>query len=108
MPFACMPIRMIILRGVVRMEYGYINLLFLYRFEAIFNQHFNTTYTIDTEPMWHHVSELQAKFKVPTYDVVGGTLTPVDKKCVGSHPKMFLFALDELSYVYQCIDNTDM
>ena len=37
----------------------------------------------------------------------GGTLTPVDKEHVGSCPKMFLFALDELSCVYQCIDNTD-
>ena len=57
--------------------------------------------------MWHHVSELQANFKAPTYDVVGGALAPMDKLHVGSHPKMFLFALDKLSCVYQCIDNTD-
>ena len=80
------------------MESGYINLLFLYRFEAIFNQRFNTTYTIDTELMWHHVLELQANFKAPTYEVMGGTLAPMDKEHMGSHPKMFLFTLDELSY----------
>ena len=57
--------------------------------------------------MWHHVLELQANFKAPTYEVVGGTLTPMDKECMGSRPKMFLFTLDELSYVYQCVDNTD-
>ena len=70
----------------VCVEPCYINLLFLYRFEAIFNRHINATYTIDTEPMWHHM---------------------LDKECMGSHPKMFLFALDELSYIYQCINNTD-
>ena len=83
-------------------------LLFLYRFEAIFNWHFSATYTIDTELMWHHVSELQANSKVPTYEVMGGTLAPVDKECVGSLPMMFLFTLDKLSYVYQCVSNTDM
>ena len=57
--------------------------------------------------MWCHMSELQANFKVPTYEVVGGTLTPVDKEHMGSHPKMFLFTLDELSHVYQCVNNTD-
>ena len=93
--------------GVVCMESCYINLLFLYRFEVIFNQCFNAAYTIDTELMWHHVSELQANFKVPTYKVVGGTLILVDKERVGSCPKMFLFTLDELSYVYRCINNTD-
>ena len=95
------------IRGVVSMESSYINLLFLYRFEAIFNQCFNATYTIDTELMWHHVSELQANFKAPTYEVLGGALALVDKKHVGSHPKMFLFTLDELSYVYQHVHNTD-
>ena len=88
------------------MESYYINLFFLYRFEAIFNWHFNTAYTIDTKLMWHHMLELQANFKAPTYDVMGGALTPVDKEHMGSCPKM-LFALDKLSYVYQCIDNTD-
>ena len=89
------------------MEPCYINLLFLHRFEAIFNWCFNATYTIDTELMWCHMSELQANFKAPTYKVMVGMLAPVDKERMGSHPKMFLFALDELSYVYQCIDNTD-
>ena len=83
------------------MESCYMNLLFLYRFEAIFNWHFNATYTIDTELMWHHMSELQANFKVPTYEVMGGKIAPMDKEHVGSHPKMFLFALDKLSYIYQ-------
>ena len=85
----------------------YINLLFLYRFEVIFNWHFNATYTFDTEQVWCHVLELQANFEVSTYKVVGGTLTSMDKEHVGSHPKMFLFALDKLSYIYQCINNTD-
>ena len=58
--------------------------------------------------MWCHVSELQANFKVPTYEVVGGTLTSVDKEHVGNHPKMFLFTLDELSYISQHVDNTDV
>ena len=80
---------------------------FLHRFEAIFNWCFNATYTIDTEPMWHHVSDLQANFKAPTYTVMGRALTPVDKEHIGSCPKMLLFALDELSCVYQCVDNTD-
>ena len=98
---------MIVLRVFVCVEPCYINLFFPYRFEAIFNWHFNATYTINTEPMWHHMSALQAKFKVPTYKVVRGMLTPMDKECMGSHPKMF-FALDELLYVYQCINNTDV
>ena len=97
---------MIILGGALYVESCYVNLLFLYRFEVIFNWHFNCTYTIDTEPMWCHMSELQANFKAPTYKVMGGTLTPVDKEHVGSHPKMFLFTLDV--HVYQCIDNTDV
>ena len=111
MPFGCAPVLMIVLvvvEGFVCMEPHFISLLFLYRFEAIFNQHFNTAYTINTEPMWHHVLELQAKFKAPTYGVVGGMLTPVDKDHMGSHPKMFLFALDKLFYIYQCINNTDV
>ena len=74
------------IRGVVHMESCYINLLFLYRFEAIFNWHFNATYTIDMELMWHHMSELQANFKVPTYEVVSGTLTPVDKESMEKSP----------------------
>ena len=86
--------------GVVHVKSCYINLFFLYRFEAIFSQHFNAAYTIDTEPMWHHVSELQANFKVPTYEVVGGILAPMDKEHMRSCPKMFLFTLDELSYIY--------
>ena len=77
-------------------------------FEAIFNQRFNAAHTIVKEPMWHHVSELQANFKVPTYEVVGGTLAPVDKECMGNCPKMFLFTLDELSHMNQHIDNTDV
>ena len=89
------------------MEPCCINLLFLYRFEAIFNWCFNATHTIGTEPMWCHVSELQANFKAPTYEVLGGMLVPVDKECMGSCPKMFLFTLDELSHVYQCINNTN-
>ena len=51
--------------------------------------------------------ELQANFKAPTYEVMGGTLAPVNKECMGSHTKMFLFTLDELSYMYQCMNNTD-
>ena len=102
MTFACVPIRMITL-GVVRVESCNINLFFLYRFEAIFNWCFKAAYTIDMEPMWCHVSELQANFKAPTYDVMGGALTPMHKECVGSHPKMLLFALDRLSYVYQLL-----
>ena len=96
MPFACAPVLMIALGGgvFVCMEPCYISLLFLYSFEAM-------------EPMWCHVLELQAKFKVPTYKVMGGALAPMDKECMGSYPKMFLYALDELLYVYQCIDNTD-
>ena len=90
------------------METCYINLFFLYRFEAIFNECFNIAYTIDKEPMWHHMSELQANFKAPTYNVLGGALAPMDKERVDSHPKMLLFALDELSYVYQRADNTDV
>ena len=58
--------------------------------------------------MWHHMSELQANFKAPTYEVVGGMLTPVDKEHMVSHPKMLLFALDELSHIYQCVDDTDV
>ena len=95
-------------RGVVHVESGYINLLFLYRFEAIFNRCFNTAYTIDTEPMWHHVLGLQANFKAPTYEVMSGMLTPMDKEHMASCPKMFLSTLDELSYIYQCFNNTDM
>ena len=57
--------------------------------------------------MWCHVLELQANFKAPTYTVMGRALPPMDKEHVGSHPKMLLFSLDELSYVYQCVDNTD-
>ena len=54
------------------------------------------------------MSELQANFKAQSYNVVGRALAPMDKEHVGSHPKMLLFALDELSYVYQYIDNIDM
>ena len=90
------------------MESCYINLFFLYRSEAIFNQHFNAAHTIDTELRWCHMLELQANFKVPTYEVVGGALAPVDKEHMGICPKMLLFALDKLSSVYQCIDNTDV
>ena len=93
--------------GVVYVESCYINLFFLHRFEVIFNWCFNAAFSIDTELMWHHMLELQANFKAPTYAVMGGALTPMDKEHVGSCPKMLLFALDELSYVYQCIDSTD-
>ena len=58
--------------------------------------------------MWHRMSEVQANFKAPTYEVMGGVLAPVDKECSGSHTKMFLFTLDELSYVYQHVNNTDV
>ena len=41
--------------------------------------------------------ELQANFKAPTYEVVGGTLAAVDKEHMGSHPKIVrLIVLDYL------------
>ena len=74
--------------------------IFLYGFEVIFSQRFHAVYSINMETMWHHVSELQANFRVPTYNVGDKGLTPMDKEHMGSHPKMVLFALDELFYVY--------
>ena len=69
-----------------------------HRFETIFHQHFNATFSKDYKHLWQHALETAADFSAPTFDI--DDLSPCSIKCTGSHPKMLLYALDELLHVF--------
>ena len=53
----------------------------------------------DTEKFWHFASENIPDFYMPM--LKKETLVPYDKLQEGTHPKMLLYALDELYHVFR-------
>ena len=73
------------------------------RFEAIFKQQTGRTFSLATEEEWKsralgERAECIPTFKIPTMQ--HGTLCNEDMLCEGYRPKIFLYALDELFYIF--------
>ena len=68
------------------------------RFEAIFKQRFGRTFSYVTNEDWKHKSEGVTSFKMPTMQ--HDTLWLEDVMWEGYRPKMLLYSLDELFYIY--------
>ena len=77
-----------------------------HRFETIFCQHFNTAFSKNYKHLWQHASETTANFSALKFDT--DDLSPCSVKCMGSHPKMLLYALDELFHVFQGMGTNDL
>ena len=67
-------------------------------FEAIFKQRFWRMFSFTMEEDWKHKSKGVASFKMPTMQ--HHTLWNEDILGKGYRPKMLLFALDKLFYIY--------
>ena len=79
------------------------------RFEAIFILHTGRTFTQATEGLWktRALGGRDASvppFKTPTLQK--GTLRAAESMMDGYHPKMLLYTLDELFYVYAQIKDS--
>ena len=77
-----------------------------HRFETIFRWHFNATLSKDYKHLWQHASETTADFSLLTFDI--DDLSPCSVKHMDLHPKMLLYALDELSYVFRGMGANDL
>ena len=81
-------------------------LIFIHRFETIFHQHLNATFIKDKEHLWHFASEGTDDFHAPTFN--HKDLKLCNMKRMGSHPKMLLYALDELFHIFRCVGINDL
>ena len=77
----------------------FIILISAHRFEAIFHCTFNVMFSKDTEKFWCFASENIPDFYMPT--LKKEMVVPCDKLHEGAHPKMSLYALDELFHVFR-------
>ena len=97
-------------KAVIGFEmYLYVRFMILisaHRFEAIFCHRFSTTFSKDMEKFWHLASENTPDFYAPT--LKKGTLVHCDKQHQGMHPKMLLYALDELSHMFRGVRATNL
>ena len=69
-----------------------------YRFEAIFKQRTGRTFSLATEEEWKSRADGVVTFKTPTMQC--GTLWNEDVLCKGYQPKMLLYDLDELFFIF--------
>ena len=77
-----------------------------HRFETIFRWCFNPTFSNDYEHLWQHASETVANFSLTTFDI--DDLSVCSVKYMGLHPKMLLYALDELFHVFRGMGANDL
>ena len=84
----------------------FITLISAHRFEAIFCCRFGAPFSKDAEKFWCFVLKNILDFYVPTLKC--GTLIPCDKVCEGTHPKILLYALDELFHVIRGVGQMTM
>ena len=75
------------------------NLISTHRFETIFHHRFKASFPNDAEKYWYFTSKNFADYYAPT--LLHETLVPYNKIQEGMHPKMLLYALDELFYVFR-------
>ena len=83
-----------------------IYLILLHRFETIFRWHFNAMLCKDNEPLWRHINESLADFKMPTYDREAGM--PCILKRTRKCPCMMLSAMDEMFHIFQGMGDNDV
>ena len=77
-----------------------------HRFDTIFRWCFNATFSKDYKHLWRHASETAADFTALILHI--DDLGPCSVKCMGSHPKMLLYALDELFHVFRGMGTNDL
>ena len=82
------------------------NLISIHRFETIFHHRFNAPLSKDAKKFRCFISENIPDFYVPT--LRHETLVPYDKIREGTHPKMLLYALDELFHVFRGVGANDI
>ena len=60
----------------------------------------------DSEHHWRHINKSLADFETPTYYHETGM--PCNQKRTGMHPCMMLYAMDEMSHVFQGMGANDL
>ena len=72
----------------------------------IFKRCFRGRFCKGNEHLWHHVNAEVVDFHTPTYERETGVA--IDVLQTGSHPRMLLYMLDELFYVYKRVGVNDV
>ena len=81
------------------------DLALICRLNTIFRKCFKGTFYKGSEHLWRHVNEDLADFQMPTYGEIG---VPIDLKRTGTCPRMMLYTLDELFYMFRGIGTNDI
>ena len=69
----------------------------IYRFNIIFQRHFDTPFAHCNELVWCHANEDLVDFTSLTFQRETGTA--IDLLCMGYRPHLFLYVLDELFFI---------
>ena len=81
------------------------DLALVFRFGVIFKRCFKGKFSKSNEHLWWHINVEIADFQMLTYE--RNTGVPIDVLRTGSLPRMLLYALNELFYVYKGVGVND-
>ena len=80
-------------------------LTLVFRFDVIFHRHFSGRFCRDNEHLWHHTNKEAVDFHTLTFQREMGAA--LDVLCTGYHPRILMYALDKLFFVFKKLQVDD-